>query len=97
MTERQGECCEQMRAVLDGAESALVYVAKFREYGIKVLDGGSSFVVIAHCPWCGSALPETLRDRWFDEIEALGLSFPEDEEEIPTEFADDTWYKSRGL
>ncbi len=75
MTPAIGECCEQMRAVLDNAESALVYVAKFREYGLNVLDGGSSFIVIAHCPWCGRSLPKPLRDRWFDEIEALGYQF----------------------
>jgi hypothetical protein len=26
------------------------------EYGIRVLDGGTSFVVIRHCPWCGAQL-----------------------------------------
>jgi len=26
------------------------------QYGIRVHDGGSSFVVILHCPWCGTRL-----------------------------------------
>ena len=26
-------------------------------YGIRIHDGGSSVVAIAHCPWCGVALP----------------------------------------
>ena len=26
-------------------------------YGLRVHDGGSSVVEIAHCPWCGAKLP----------------------------------------
>lgn len=28
-----------------------------RDNGIRVLDGGSGFIVIEHCPWCGKAFP----------------------------------------
>jgi hypothetical protein len=27
-------------------------------YGLFVHDGGSSFIEIAFCPWCGSKLPK---------------------------------------
>jgi hypothetical protein len=27
-------------------------------YGLIVHDGGSSFIKISFCPWCGSKLPE---------------------------------------
>jgi hypothetical protein len=27
-------------------------------YGIMVHDGGTSMIVIAYCPWCGTKLPE---------------------------------------
>jgi hypothetical protein len=27
------------------------------EFGIRIHDGGSSFVVIRYCPWCGAQLP----------------------------------------
>lgn len=27
------------------------------EYGLRIHDGGSSYVVISHCPWCGARLP----------------------------------------
>jgi len=27
------------------------------EYGLRIHDGGSSYVVIGYCPWCGTRLP----------------------------------------
>jgi hypothetical protein len=27
-------------------------------YGIIIHDGGSSVIVIAYCPWCGTKLPD---------------------------------------
>lgn len=27
------------------------------EFGLPVRDGGESFIVISHCPWCGTRLP----------------------------------------
>jgi len=32
------------------------YVEEIREYGIIVHDGGTSFIVIQFCPWCGNRL-----------------------------------------
>ena len=29
-------------------------------------------ITINFCPWCGTQLPESLRDRWFEELELLG-------------------------
>ena len=56
-------CCEEMKVHLDNGEAAINYIAKFREYGIKYLDGGTSFQQILYCPWCGTKLPESLRDQ----------------------------------
>lgn len=50
MNSEHQHCCEQMRTVLGSGESGLIYIPKFREYGIKVLDGGSSYIGITHCP-----------------------------------------------
>jgi hypothetical protein len=76
------------------AETAgtLVYVPKFREYGIRINDGGSSYIVIRICPWCGSKLPQSLRDEWFDRLEALNLE-PNDRR-IPPSLLTDAWWKS---
>ncbi|ADW68817.1 hypothetical protein AciX9_1769 [Granulicella tundricola MP5ACTX9] len=85
-------CCAMMSSNLAGGETAILYVPKFRDYGIPVLDGGGSFIAISHCPWCGQTLPHTLRDRWFTEIEARGFEIGDDN--IPVEFATDAWWKA---
>ena len=51
----------------------LVFIPKFREYGVQVLDGGTSFLALSFCPWCATKLPSSLRDQWFDEMERLGV------------------------
>jgi hypothetical protein len=80
-----------MSTNLAGGETAILYAPKFREYGIRVLDGGSGFIVIDHCPWCGKALPAPLRTEWFNEIESRG--FEAGDETIPAEFTSDAWWK----
>lgn len=64
---------------------------KFREYGLIVHDGGSSSIGISFCPWCGTKFPESLRDRWFDELEILGFDDPFSQE-IPDRFKTGAWY-----
>ncbi len=54
------------------ADAAVDFIAKFREYGIIVRDGGSH-IVISYCPWCGARLPDSQRDRWYDELERHGI------------------------
>lgn len=82
--------CEQHSDRWDCPDAIMSYSAKFDEYGIIVHDGGSSSISIDHCPWCGSKLPESQRDRWFDELEKLGFTDPS-EEKIPEIFTDDRW------
>lgn len=43
-------CCEQMRMMVEDEKSV---VFRKGEYGIRILDGGSSYLVISYCPWCG--------------------------------------------
>ena len=85
----------EMERFLEAGEIALVYNRKFREYGIRYLDGTSSVQLITHCPWCGKRLPSSLRDKWFDRLEALGLE-PEDSN-VPVEMQTDAWWKNEGL
>lgn len=60
------------------------------EFGIQVLDGGTSSIGLTFCPWCGQKLPSSLRDAWFDEMDRLGIGpFGE---HIPAEFSDERWY-----
>src|SRR5262245_23164259 len=39
----------------------VTYNKKHNEYGIIIHDGGTSYVLILYCPWCGTKLPESLR------------------------------------
>ena len=65
-------CCDRMMDSANNAEIPIVFTPKFREFGIRVLDGGTSTVQLLFCPWCAQLLPSSLRDEWFDELERLG-------------------------
>jgi len=84
-------CCSQMRRALKSGETGLVHKAKFREFGLVVRDGGSSYVTIQYCPWCGHALPASLRIAWLRAIADLG--FEPGDEQIPAKYLDDRWYR----
>jgi hypothetical protein len=86
-------CCDRMRSAIEDPEIPIIYIPKFREFGVRVLDGGTSNIGLLFCPWCGQKLPESLRDFWFDELERLGIDPTGDE--IPTEFCDERWYETR--
>jgi hypothetical protein len=97
-------CCEMMtRQVEDWhcdmhadkfscPDAVIDFIAKFREYGIIIHAGGSSHTVISYCPWCGARLPDSQRDRWFDELESRGIDPWTDD--VPDEFDDDRWLRS---
>ncbi len=95
-------CCEAMQKAVeyqcpehgdrfDCPDCLIAYSSKFREYGLIVHDGGTSMHTIRFCPWCGTELPTSLRDQWFDELERLGIE-PED---APDEFRTGEWYRNR--
>jgi len=69
----------------------LVYLPRFREYGLRVA-GTSAIDEIHFCPFCGMRLPGSLRDAFFDELEALDLE-PEDPA-LPDRFHSDAWWKA---
>jgi hypothetical protein len=83
-------CCDQMQHALESQEIPIAYISKFREYGIRVLDGGPSFIRLNFCPWCSKKLPGSLRETWFHRLDALGIDPAKDA--IPPEFSDDRWY-----
>jgi hypothetical protein len=85
-------CCEDMRQHLANGDLPISYTPKFREYGINY-PGSSSFQIIRFCPWCGTRLPDSLRDAWFEELDRLGLD-PEDQ--LPARLLTDTWWRDDG-
>ena len=72
-------------------DAVIGFSDRFQEYGLIIHDGGSSYVGIGYCPWCGSRLPESQRDRWFDELERQGIDPWEDE--LPAEYENDRWLR----
>jgi uncharacterized protein DUF6980 len=95
--------CSEMKQAIEGYENhamergevALEYNPIFREFGIKILDGGSSVLLIRYCPWCGKPLPTNLRDEWFERLDALG--FEPDDPAVPEEMGSDVWWQKEGL
>jgi len=85
--------CESHKDIYACPDVLVSYLPKFDEYGLIVHDGGSASISINYCPWCGSRLPESKRDLWFDELEKLGFDDPS-EREIPIEFTSDAWYRN---
>jgi hypothetical protein len=86
----QKYCCAQMQYAVESDEIPVVYVPKFREWGIRVLDGGPSYIRLNFCPWSGDKLPESLREAWFNKLEKLGIDPAKDV--VPAKFSDDRWY-----
>jgi hypothetical protein len=72
MTDAIAFDCDQHADPFECNDQLVVYNEVFDEYGVVVHDGGASYVLLSFCPWCGTKLPESQRDRWFDETEALG-------------------------
>ncbi|MCC3864975.1 hypothetical protein K0040_11895 [Terrisporobacter petrolearius] len=96
-------CCKNMKDNIDKncsihnecfkcPDTLIYYNQKFDEFGIIIHDGGMSYIHINFCPWCGKKLPESKRDRWFDELEQLGYDSPFDMD-IPVEYKSNKWYK----
>ncbi len=69
------------------------YFDKLREYGIEIQDGGSSFLSLAFCPFCGSELPPSLRETWIDRLETLGLEAPFDDG-VPSNMQSGAWWRA---
>jgi len=91
MNEMIAHTCEQHTGRFDCADCLIKYEPKFDEYGLIIHDGGSSSISIQFCPWCGARLPESKRDRWFDELAALGFDDPT-VQEIPEHYRTDAWH-----
>ena len=84
--------CDNGHEKWECADSLISYDEIFDEYGLIIHDGGASMILINYCPWCGKKLPESKRDKWFNELEKIGFLEPT-EEDIPPEYRSCDWYK----
>src|SRR5687768_7293439 len=96
-------CCEQMAEtvnyrysqntdIFDCPDNIIYYSPRFDEYGIIIHDGGTSYITIKYCCWCGMKLPQSKRDEWFERLCELGFDNPT-EQDIPKEFLTSEWYE----
>ena len=49
--------CSRHKDAFECPDSLVYYSDRSDEYGLLVHDGGTSYVVIGYCPWCGTELP----------------------------------------
>ena len=96
----KGHCCgemsEQANLIYPAAESALLgstdkriyWSSAFDEYGL-ICQPSAEIMVISHCPFCGSRLPQSQRAAWMDRLETTGWRTWDDP--IPSEFLSGEW------
>ena len=92
-------CCNDMEYYLsfsidssDTSDTTVIYDEVFDEYGILIHDGGYSKILIVFCPWCGTRLPESKRDLWFEKLGLLGIDAPF-EQDIPNKYNTSEWWE----
>jgi len=89
-------CCENMFNNIYSEDVVIVYIPRFREYGIRILDGGSSKIKIEYCPWCGKTLPKSLAEEWFAHLKKMGIEDSRSKH-LPREYRSDAWWKKLEL
>lgn len=85
--------CEHHVDRLECPDILIYYNPRHDDYSLPIRDGGLATLPIYYCPWCGAQIPESKRDRWFDELAALGFDDPYDQE-IPECFKTNAWWKA---
>jgi hypothetical protein len=94
-------CCEQMTAqanlqspmvespLLGTTNKRIYWSALFDEYGL-ICQPSAEILLIANCPFCGSALPGSRRDEWMRKLEATGWRTWDDP--IPSHMLTEQWH-----
>ncbi len=85
--------CDQHPAPHDCPDVFVIYNARFDEYGMPVRDGGWSSVLMRFCPWCGTAMPDSKRDFWFETLATMGINNPS-KQTVPDLYRSDAWWRS---
>jgi hypothetical protein len=94
MTEAVDYRCGQRPDPFECPDCLIYYEARFDEYGIIIHDGGHSYTLIDSCPFCGTRLPESKRDEWVKQLEAMGFADPW-LDDIPPPFRTDRWFRPK--
>ena len=78
-----------------GPNRIVDWCASWNEYRIPVPYDGYSSTVIRFCPWCGAQLPASRREEWYRVLHAMGYSDPGGDDDFPSEFGTDKWWRDR--
>lgn len=87
----RGLCCRKMVFFLDEGKVQIRYLPRFREHGIRLRSG--AIQLICFCPWCGRRLPKSLRERYCDLLNQMGIEDIFYLRKIPSEFKSDEWWR----
>ena len=103
-------CCEDIERYMRACATCLAngkeetcpdrfidYDEQFDEYGILDKLRPGSIWCIQYCPWCGTRFRPSKRDRWFDELEAMGIGDPwgDDRDRVPDEYRTAEWWLAK--
>ena len=95
IAEQLTHTCSKHPDLRECPDVLILYEPRFDEYSIPIRDGGLSGRCIRFCPWCGVRLPDSKRDRWFQELESLGYDDPF-AQDIPEEYDSGKWHNLLG-
>ncbi|WP_052716032.1 hypothetical protein [Magnetospira sp. QH-2] len=90
--------CNKMKPFFDDEECMIAYLPHVREYGIRRVADLSrplgeqplDVIPISFCPWCGRALPPSLRPRW--EAALAKQKLTPDCSDIPEDYLTEAWW-----
>lgn len=95
--------CEVMAASIADPRVPVEYRPQFREYVVLMVEPSGERVQhvqgLFYCPWCGQALPSSLREQLFDELDRLSPSEIDDYfvalDEAPDQYRTGAWWQGR--
>ena len=89
MAYRATQTCPMHEEWSECPDLIISYDEVFDEYCL-IKDGVS--LAISYCPWCGTRLPASQRDRWFRELEALlGTNPLQVADKVPKRYRSREW------
>ena len=88
--------CPDMERNIREGEVAIKYSPSFREYSILYPESPGSVQLIQYCPWCGTKLPDSLREEWGEALDRLGIYNPyfDDRDKVPRHYWTDEWWRA---
>ncbi|MEQ9458534.1 MAG: hypothetical protein RIM33_14535 [Alphaproteobacteria bacterium] len=94
--------CETMAGAMSHVCTMITYIPWTREYGIRKLAWHRyvdyqpiRMVKIDYCPWCGTKLPSSLKQAWYDQLSLMRID--PNHNFVPPYMLSDKWWRILGL